>query len=167
MRTGCFYAGYLLKKTKLLERGLPKKWMYWVWILIAGIYATWGEYDLCYGKFRCFPVDYVGVIFLAMLLLVIGIRIGNCEWRILDIVHSVGIHSYWVLCIHSIEQKCLPWKKFILATEKWPNQGFILTLMIKACIIVICCKLLKRLNRRSYRKQKRVYVQKKLYSGDA
>lgn len=158
--TGCFYAGYLLKKTKLLEKGLPEKWMYWVWVLISVLYATWGEYDLCYGKFRCFPVDYVGVIFLAMLLLVIGIRIGNCEWKILDAVSTVGIHSYWVLCIHSVEQKCLPWKKLILATENWPNQVFILTLILKALIIAFFCKQLKKMNRRRYRKQKKAYVQK-------
>lgn len=158
--TGCFYAGYLLKKSKLLENGLPEKWMYYAWILIAVLYATWGEYDLCYGKFRIFPVDYVGVVFLALLLLVIGIHIGRYDWKILNIVSSVGIHSHWVLCIHSIEQKCLPWKTLIQATEKWPNQGFILTLMIKAVIIAVCCKLLKRINRWSYRKQKKAYAQK-------
>lgn len=158
--TGCFYAGYLLKKTKLLEKGLPAKWMYWAWILLAVVYATWGEYDLCYGKFRCFPVDYVGVILLATLLLVIGIRIGNFEWKIFDIIHSIGIYSYWVLCIHSIEQKCLPWKSFIQATEQYPNQGFILTLIIKAFIISGCCMLLRKLNRWKYRKQKRAYAKK-------
>lgn len=163
--TGYFYTGYRLKKSKLLEKGLPAKWMYWVWVLIAVIYATWGEFDLCYGKFRCFPVDYIGVTFLALLLLVIGIYIGRYEWRIFDTVNSVGIHSYWVLCIHSIEQKCLPWKTLIRATEAWPNHGFILTLMLKALIIAVCCKLIKRMNRWSYRKQKKAYVQKKLYSG--
>lgn len=158
--TGYFYVGYLLKKNKLLEKGLPKKWMYWAWILIAVVYATWGEYDLCYGKFRCFPLDYAGAIFLALLLLVIGIRIGKCEWKIFDVVHSVGIYSYWVLCIHSIEQKCLPWKDFIRATEQYPNQGFILTLLIKALLISGCCMLLRRLNRWKYRKQKRAYAKK-------
>lgn len=158
--TGCFYAGYMLKKTKLLQKGLPAQWMYWAWVLIAVVYATWGEYDLCYGKFRCFPVDYVGVIFLALLLLVIGIRIGNSEWKGFDIVHSIGIYSYWVLCIHSIEQKCLPWKDFIRATEQYPNQGFILTLLMKAFIISGCCMLLRRLNRWKYRKQKIAYAKK-------
>lgn len=165
--TGYFYAGYLLKKSKLLEKGLPAKWMYCVWVLVAVLYAAWGEFDLCYGKFRFFPVDYVGVIFLALLLLVIGIRIGSYEWKIFDIVNSVGIHSYWVLCIHSIEQKCLPWKSLIHSTEVWPNQLFILTLMLKAIIISFCCKLLKKMNKLSYRKQKKTYVQKKLHSGDA
>lgn len=161
--TGYFYTGYLLKKSNLLEKGLPAKWMYFVWILIAVLYANWGAFDLCYGKFRFFPVDYVGVIFLAMLLLVIGIRIGSYEWKILDTVNSVGIYSYWVLCIHSIEQKCIPWKSFVSALANWPNQGFILTLILKAIIIAFGCNLLKKLSKLSYRKQKKAYVQKKLY----
>ena len=160
--TGCFYVGYLIKKTRLLVKGLPKKWMHYTWALVAVLYAVWGEYDLCYGKFRCFPVDYVGVIFLAMLLLVIGINIGRYEGKILNVVSSVGIHSYWVLCIHSIEQKCLPWDRLIEATQQWPNHGFILTLMIKAVIIAACCKLMKKMNKWSYRKQKRAYAKQKL-----
>lgn len=164
--TGCFYVGYMLKKSKLLENGLPKKWMYYVWILAAVIYATWGEYDLCYGRFRFFPIDYIGAIFLALLLLVIGLRVGRHDWKIFDVVSSVGIHSYWVLCIHSIEQKCLPWKSLVRAADAWPNQGFILTLMLKAIIITFCCKLLKKMNKLNYRKQKKAYVQKKLHSGD-
>ena len=165
--TGCFYVGYLLKKSTLLEKGLPHRWMYWVWILIALWYATWGEFDLCYGKFRFFPVDYLGVTFLALLLLVIGIYIGSFEWKAFDIVNSVGIYSYWVLCIHSIEQKCLPWKSLILATEDYPNHGFILTLLLKAIIIALGCNLLKMLNRWSYRRQKKAYAKQKLRSGDA
>jgi len=165
--TGYFYAGYLLKKSRLLEKGLPQKWMYYVWVVLALLYASWGTYDLCYGLFRFFPVDYVGAALLAMLLLVIGIHVGRYEWKIFDIVNSVGIHSYWILCIHSIEQKCLPWNTFIRMTEAWPNQAFILTLVLKAIIIAGCCKLLKKLNRYRYRKEKKAYVQKKLYSADA
>lgn len=161
---GCFYAGYLLKKSNLLEKGLPKKWMYYVWVLVAVLYSIWGEYDLCYGKFRFFPIDYIGAIFLALLLLVIGIEIGRHDWKIVDIVSSVGIYSYWVLCIHSIEQKCLPWKNLIQVTERWPNHGFILTLLIKAVIIATFCKLIKKMNRLIYRKQKKAYVQRKLCS---
>jgi len=162
--TSYFYVGYLLKKTRFLEKGLPEKWMRFAWILIAALYASWGEFDLCYGKFRFFPVDYVGVTFLAVLLLTIGIDIGKLDWKIFDVVNSVGVHSYWVLCIHSIEQKCIPWQSFIRMTENWANVGFILTLLFKAIIIGVCCKLLKRLKRWRYRKQKKAYVQKKLCS---
>ena len=162
--TGYFYVGYLLKKFKLIEKGLPCKWMYPAWIAVALVYASWGEFDLCYGKFRFFPIDYFGVVFLALLLLVIGIYLGRLEWKVFDVINSVGIHSYWVICIHSFEQKCLPWNSFVQLTEDWPNAGFALTLLIKAAIIAVGCKLLKRMNKWRYRKQKRAYAQKKLCS---
>ena len=109
-------------------------------------------------------VDYIGVAFLALQLLVVGIYVGRYEWKIFDVVNNIGIHSYWVLCIHSIEQKCIPWKNFICMTEGWANVGFALTLAMKAIIIMVFCKLLNRLQRWRYRKQKKVYAQKKLRS---
>lgn len=160
-----FYVGYFLKKTKLLERGLPHKWMYAVFTAIAIVYAFHGEFDLCYGKFAFFPMDYVGVIFLALLLLFVGIEIGNLDWKIFDAVHTVGAYSYWVLCIHSIEQKCLPWREFIQLTQSNPNLGFLLALIIKALIIISCCKMIKYVSKRKYRKHKKYYEQQNLYTG--
>lgn len=160
-----FYVGYFLKKTKLLERGLPHKWMYAVLTVIAVVYAFHGEFDLCYGKFAFFPMDYVGVIFLALLLLFLGIEIGNLDWKIFDAVHTVGAYSYWVLCIHSIEQKCLPWREFIQLTQSNPNLGFLLALIVKALIIISCCKMIKYVSKRKYRKHKKYYEQQNLYTG--
>lgn len=160
-----FYVGYFLKKTKLLERGLPHKWMYAVLTVIAVVYAFHGEFDLCYGKFAFFPMDYVGVIFLALLLLFVGIEIGNLDWKIFDAVHTVGAYSYWVLCIHSIEQKCLPWREFIQLTQSNPNLGFLLALIVKALIIIFCCKMIKYVSKRKYRKHKKYYEQQNLYTG--
>ena len=160
-----FYVGYFLKKTKLLERGLPHKWMYVFFTVIAVVYAFHGEFDLCYGRFAFFPMDYVGVIFLALLLLFVGIDIGNLDWKIFDAIHTVGAYSYWVLCIHSIEQKCLPWQEFIQLTQNNPNLGFLLALIIKTLIIVSCCKMIKHISKWKYRKQKMYYEQKKLHTG--
>ena len=124
------------------------------------LYATWGYFDLCYGEFRFFPVDYIGVALLALLLLVVGIYLGRPEWKIFNIVNNIGNYSSWVICIHSIEQKCIPWKMLIKATESFPNVGFILTLIIKAIIIMAVCKLLKRLNKMKYRKRKKALCAK-------
>ena len=158
--TSYFYVGYLLKKHKLIEKGLPGKWMYLLWIAVAALYANWGYFDLCYGDFRFFLIDYFGVAVLALLLLAVGIWLGRYEWKIFNAVNNIGIHSYWVICIHSIEQKCIPWKMMIRATENCPNVGFILTLIIKAVIITVVCKLLKSLNKMKYRKRKKALCSK-------
>ena len=160
--TSYFYVGYLLKKYKLIEKGLPRKWMYCLWAAVAALYASWGYYDLCYGEFRVFIIDYAGVAVLALLILVIGIYLGRFEWKLFNAVNNIGIYSYWVICIHAIEQKCIPWKMLIRATENCPNIGFILTLLIKVIIITSVCKLLKLLAKMKYRKRKNTYVGKYL-----
>ena len=162
--TSYFYVGYLLKKHKMLERGLTHKWMYAAWAAIAALYASWGYFDLCYGEFKFFPVDYLAVNFLALLLLKIGIYVGECDGKILDIIKEVGIYSYWVICIHSVEQKCIPWKRLALFTAENQNIGFILALFMKAAIITICCMIIKRFEKWKYGKQKRYYERKKLCS---
>ena len=163
--TSYVYLGYALKRYRIIQKGLPFKWMYPVWVIIAVLYANWGEFDLCYGKFAWFPVDYIGVMFLALLLLGIGIYLGQFDWKALDIIHRIGGYSYWVLCIHSVEQKCLPWDKFIQLTAEYPNAGFIFALLIKGIIITVFCKLIKRLKKKKYRKQKSNYEGSKLCAG--
>lgn len=163
--TTYFYVGYLLKKTKLLERGLPQKWMYYLWCLVAMLYATWGYFDLCYGDFAFFPVDYIGVVFLAVLLLYLGLYVEKFDWKIVNIISNVGVYSYWVLCIHGIEQKCLPWKRFAQLTQANPNIGFILSLIIKIMIITSGCIMIRKFSKWKYRKQKAFYERKKLCTG--
>jgi len=159
-----FYIGYLLKKYRLLEKKLPHKWMYAVWFTASGAYACFGHFDLCYGDFRFFPMDYLGVMLLTLLILVAGIHIGTLEWRCLDFLHYIGACSYWVLCIHSVEQKCLPWGYFIRLTQDYPNLGFLAALLIKAIIISVFCAVMKRAKKRKYRKQKIYYEQKLLHA---
>ena len=154
------YVGYLLKKYTVLEKRLPQKWMYLAWVIVSCVYAKVGIFDLCYGTFRSFWFDYFGVIFLTLLLLVIGIRLGSLEWRIFDIFKNAGIFSYWVLCIHSIEEKCLPWRSYIHFMEAFPNLGFLLALLIKGMIISVGCFWLKKVQRRKYRKRIKNYADK-------
>lgn len=162
--TSYLLIGYLLRQSKLLERGLPHNWMYIVWGILALLYAVWGHFDLCYGEFELFPIDYFGVAVLALLLLRLGIWVGRFEWKIITIVENVGLYSYWILCIHSVEQKCLPWNRWVLLTAENQNIGFILALIIKAIIIATCCMIIKRFEKWKYGKQKRYYERQKLCS---
>lgn len=158
------YAGYVIKKTRIISRGLPHKWMYAAWIAIALAYACWGDYDLCNGTFRFFPVDYIGVIFLSLLVLWAGVYIGSFDWQGLDAVKQVGVHSYWILCIHAVEQKCLPWELWVERTSEIPNLGFLAAMMFKAALVTGCCMLIRRLSRLKYRWKKVCYERRKLHS---
>lgn len=155
--TSYYYFGYLLKRYNILQRGLPQRWMYILLGINAFLYACWGKFDLCYGDFACFPVDYFGVMLFGTALLMLGISASRIENKLLDLFSSIGVYSYWVLCIHSIEQKCLPWYVLIEMTESNPNMGFILALMIKVIIITSFCYLMKQIHKMIYRKRKRTY----------
>jgi len=150
-----FYVGYVLKKLKVIEHGLKKKWLYAAWVIISLLYACWGEFDLCYGKFAFFPMDYVGVIFLALLLMGIGLYVGRLDWPVFDDVYAMGAYSHWVLCLHSIEQKCLPCKLYTQWTANMPNLSFLFALLIKAVLISSGCMLIRKYSKRKYRKYKR------------
>lgn len=158
------YAGYVIKKTRVISRGLPYKWMYPAWVAIAVVYACWGEFDLCYGNFRFFPLDYIGVIFLSLLVLGVSIYIGQLDWRGLDVIKQVGAYSYWILCIHAVEQKCLPWEVWVEKTSDIPNLSFLATLIFKAALITGFCMLIRKLSRLQYRRKKVNYEKRKLHS---
>lgn len=151
--TGYFYLGYLIRHYHLLQRKFTHKWIYLIWVAAALVYAYNGNFDLCYGLFFCFPVDYFGAAILAALLLKLGTLASRLDGIFTNICSSIGIHSYWILCIHSIEQKCLPWVQYVKATEFWPNLGFALALVAKIIIITVSCKLIKHIKKRNYRRR--------------
>ena len=162
--TSYLYFGYRMKEGKLLEKDLPHKWMYGVCGIIALIYSRIGYFDLCYGDFTFFPMDYVGVSFLAFLLLKLGIRLGRLKWKMIGLINEIGVYSYWIICIHSLEQKCIPWNKFAALFAESQNLGFILALGIKAMIIASGCMLLRKVGQWKYERKKRKIMQKQLYS---
>lgn len=160
--TSYVYLGHVMKKYRIIQKAYSaeRSFSAWIigagWVMIAVLYAQWGVFDLCYGKFSWFPVDYIGVMFLSVLLFAIGVILGQLDWRIFDLIQQIGGYSYWVFCIHSVEQKCLPWDKFIRVTAEYPNVGFVLALVIKAVIIAFFCRIVKRLSKERYRKKKQI-----------
>lgn len=168
--TSYVYLGYIIKKYRVIQKcgAIQRRFPAWIictlWIVVAVLYADWGEFDLCYGKFTWFPGDYIGVAVLALLLLYAGIYLDQFDGAVLDCFRRIGVYSYWVFCIHSVEQKCLPWDKFIQLTANVPNVGFVSSLLIKVIIITVFCKIIKKVKKRNYRKKVN-YEESKLCSG--
>lgn len=150
-----FYVGYIIKNSSISEHILRRKWVSVLWVILSILYAFVGEFDLCYGKFAFFPMDYVGVIFLSLLLMAIGLYVGQLDWFFFDKIYAIGAYSHWVLCLHSIEQKCLPWKLYTQMTARFPNIGFFFALVIKVIIISTGCAVIRYYTKRQYRKYKR------------
>lgn len=157
------YLGYLMKKYRWIECAPRKPWLYIVWTLLVLIYANWGYFNLCYGNFVFFPVDYVGAAAMALLLILFGVYIGRCEWKGLDWVKKIGVHSYWILGIHSVEMHCVPWGTMSKALSKHQTFAFFLEVFLKAVIMTICCMILKKIGRMRYNRKKVQHEREKLY----
>lgn len=158
------YVGYLLKKYNLIERMPNNLWLYVGWALLSLAYANWGYFNLCYGNFKFFLLDYFGAGSMAVFLICLGVYLGRCEWRILDWVKQIGVHSYWILCIHSVEMHCIPWGTMSKAMSEYQTLAFFVEIILKAIIMTICCSILKKIAKIKYNRKKVQHEREKLHS---
>lgn len=152
MAVACCYIGYLIKKYKLFERGITSIYLYIVLIPIFLVHGIWGYMNLCLGQFRYGLWDYFAAICSALLFIAAALNLEQFEGKILDGIRKIGVYSYWILCIHSVEDGCMQWELFINAM---PNQyvAFFGEIILKVIIITSGCVLLRRISKRKYRRR--------------
>lgn len=150
--SGYFYLGYLFKKNKLMERCLNCIRTYIILVPIAVAELYWGYFDLNLGDFRYGIVDCIGVGFVGVLFALIYVRLGQIEWRALDWIRNVGIYSYWIFCIHTVDMAFPQWRTL---SVKIPNPliSFVTIVSIRVMIIVLGCLGIKRISKRQYQRR--------------
>lgn len=155
MAVGFYYIGTLLKKYQLLERGVKSIWSYVVLIPVAAVFILKGEFNMCLGTFHNGLLDYIGVCGTAVLLLFLGVLVGQLEWKILDWISEIGMYTYWIICIHVVENDCMQWFAYSLAI---PNQNlaYVSELIIKIVLITAGCFVLKKYTQYQYRRRRRL-----------
>lgn len=145
------YAGYFLKKQKLLERSL-KIWQLFlqgaVWLVIGLAFCRNSICDLATYHFGDNPLVIFGCICGCCLLIYIGIRINSIENPVLDKMSQTGRYTMWILCIHSIEAAVFPWKYLFKIVPEESPIGMMLQLLCRILMILGCCMLIKTKNRR-------------------
>lgn len=153
MALGYLYTGYILKKYDLLTRGLPEKWASLLLVLACVPTLLWGNMNLCLGEFTLGLWDYLGAGCISILVIYAGLRIGACEWRGLDWLKQIGIYTYWILCIHVVEDGCMQWELII---DAMPSQraALVCVISLKAAIMVSGCFILKRIMHYRYRRRR-------------
>lgn len=153
MALGYLYTGYILKKYDLLTRGLPEKWASLLLVLACVPTLLWGNMNLCLGEFTLGLWDYLGAGCISILVIYAGLRIGACEWRGLDWLKQIGIYTYWILCIHVVEDGCMQWELII---DAMPNQhtAFFCVVLLKTAIMASGCFVLKRIMQYRYRRRR-------------
>jgi len=152
LAVGCCYIGFLLRKYDLLEKGMYNVWAYLVLLPLAAVHLIWGHLNICLGEFNYGLLDYVGGCCAALLFLFISISLGQREWKGLNWIKDIGVYSYWIMCVHAVEDECMHW---YLLVEAIPDQhiSFLLEIALKAVLITGGCILLKHLQKMKYRRR--------------
>jgi fucose 4-O-acetylase-like acetyltransferase len=153
MALGYLYTGYILKKYNVLVRGFPSKWVFSLVVLVSVPTLIWGYMNLCLGEFTLGLLDYVGSGCISVLLIYATLHLGIREWRGLDWFRQIGVYTYWILCIHVIEDGCMQWELII---DAMPNRhaAFFCIVFLKAAILTAGCFVLKRIAQYRYRRRR-------------
>lgn len=152
MAVGCCYIGYLIKKYKILERYLNCVWLYVPLILITLAHMVWGHFNLCFGEFRYGLLDYAAACCGAILFMFGGVCLGRFEWKGTDWIKQIGVYTYWILCIHSVENDSLPWRTLsnLISSQ---DLAFVIAFVIKASIIAASCLAVKKIVKYNQRRR--------------
>lgn len=132
------YAGYLLKKKKVLEKKLhPLLYIVCtvIWLVIVNI----GSMDLYSYDVKFGIVSVAGSMCGAFLLIKLFLYVNLAEWRILDGVRWIGRYSMWFMCIHALENAIFPWKILFLFVEQGTLLGTLLQFVLRTIMIVVIC----------------------------
>lgn len=153
MSTAPLYIGYLIKKSKFFEQTRHAIWPYAILIPAAIAYIVWGQMDLAQGVLNYGLVTYAGACCTGVLCAIASAYIGQFEIKALDWIRRIGTYTYWILCIHVVENGCMHWWAFVDAIGN-QQVAFFLEITMKTVIITAFCFALKNIARRKYRRKK-------------
>lgn len=163
---GYCYIGYAIKTFNLFERIYHSFWTYFILIPLAYVENKWGYFDLCPGIFSNLFLDYIGAGCFALLLMLIGFRLGQLDWKYIDWVKQIGVYTYWILCIHSFEIVAMPWR-LLTGWIGIPSLMFFSDMLLKSSFIFIVCMLLKKYMKFKYQRRFNADGQRQLHQKDA
>lgn len=151
------YIGYILKKKLILEKNMYKAWPYIVMMPVClAHFVLVGRkgglpFDLASGKFGFF--DFIAATISGLLFVFIGVLAGRCTWKWAEWIKNIGVHTYWILCLHSIELLGIPWWE--ISQEKTNSYLFFgIEIFIKIVLITSGCMMLKKISYYRYMKKR-------------
>lgn len=152
MAVGFCYTGYTIKKCKLLERYLNCVWLYITLIPVTLVQATWGFFNMGPGEFRYGLFDYIGAGLAGVLFMFIGVYFGQFECKATAWIKQIGVYTYWILCIHSVEMGFPQWAVLTDMLTDHQQIAFIIEVILKAFLIVAVCCILRKISKYRYRR---------------
>jgi|GEM_PF-2289753 len=148
---GFCYAGYLIKKYNLFGRGNSV-----VWLLIGAVSVLqiiFDNFNLAYSIYSHGYLSCIGAVCSGMILAYIGLIIRDATFPFSGMIRQIGMYSYWIMCIHSVELTCLPWHAFARSMSLPEGIVFTIEILLKAILILVCCGALKKLTKYKYKRK--------------
>lgn len=156
---GYCYIGYVIQKYKLFDY-LRKNVLTYVFgvsmLLLQTKILQWDQLLLIT---QC--VYYVAMCACLPMVIVVGARLGNEDLAGTSWIKTIGMYSYWIVCIHSFETEAFPWYMMSQSLQSRPLFAFCLEAVIKTAFIVYICKAIKKIANWRYRRKMRSYGKQK------
>ena len=150
MAVAYVYIGYIFKKYNLLAKlqMCPLTYL----ILGPALYLQFkhGGFDLSQGAFQNIYLDNLAALLSGILFLCLLSLPERSEWKCWDGLKQIGLYSYWILVIHSIEMEALPWWQWQRCLEDQQWHALFGELFIKLVIYIVFCYLMKKFNKLRY-----------------
>lgn len=145
------YIGHLIKKKDFLEKIIDQKWTYVFLFVVTLLQSVKGKFSMATGIFEMgFFLEALMACMGGLLFFLIGIQGNRLEWKQLDGIKHVGVYTYWILCIHSIETICIPWYLLAEAMAENPQLGFVIQVICVAIILIGMYFVLKQITKYRY-----------------
>lgn len=149
------YAGYFIKRKKLLERELSP----WVWALLVAVWAAgacFSGQNLALYKIENGFLNIPGTLCGAFLMIRLFLRLNALEWRALEPIRWLGRYSLWILCVHAVEEEVFPWKILFWFVPRESVLGLGLHFVLRMALVVAMCHGMLWLRRRTAERKRAV-----------
>ncbi len=151
---GYCYVGYLARDFGIFTDQKSHFWLYLALVLVTALQLPYARFSISHGYHRFGMLDYLGSCCSGLLFLAVCVRINQQESRGLDWLRQIGVYSYWIMCIHSVEMVCIPWYTLSRAMPEHPLCALVIELLIKSAIIGAGCYILKTISKQIYKRRR-------------
>lgn len=153
MAVGFCYAGYAMKKWKLVDR-----WMYspWSYVCLLPVYAAQivlgglEGFNMASGEYSLFGYFSAGCG--GVLLLFAALWCNRFEGRVVEGIRKIGTLSFWIIYTHGIELLAVPWEKITVENPN-PYLALLIEVGLKIIIAVMGCMVFKKISQMNYRRK--------------
>lgn len=142
------YIGHLIKKTRLLERPIPK-WL--VGVILAstlavalGAWAAGSTDCISLGEWILGPLSIFLDGAVGCGLVLVFLRWNRGRGPIVTGLEAVGRRSLQIFCVHTVELTAIPWYLFAQQFEGRPLQGLLAQYILSVASIWLICEVLLR-----------------------